>query len=1327
MRRRSDISVVEIIDFRNSHHALASEQFDAVVVIGSAKNVHWQMSRWRSEGVTTVLWCTEDPHEVKNNVAYQDEFDIIFSNDRVAQTFYNYGTHFLPLAGSLDYHKFDLKSDEELDYDLLFVGTAWPNRVDALNKLLRTISSDFKVKVALPSNIHLPEPRLENRDLIYDWRCSPSSFARLANRSRVTLTLDRVFSSSSEALAGSTPPPRLFELALAGTAQVYVTDSEEIEHYFETSSEVIVEKSIDLALPNIMSILKEPIKRHSYALRSQARALRDHTYDRRLDELIKTIHEYAGTKKAPITAQLEQGRTAKRRVLIVAHNVEGKRPGGGVEVYLSAIQPLLRRSYDVYLLTPEELDSRTVLELTLPSGMSIRYETRSSFSSEYISSPEIEEIFFNIVIRHNIELVHFNHLLMLPLSLPVIAKTAGAATILTVHDYYIVCDNFNLLSYDDKFCEFYRKSPAHCDICLNKTKGLAYGSQAVRRNAVARALQAVDLCIFNTDSSRRIVREVYNLPDSASCLIEMLMPSERFFPENSVPPASANTTRPPLIVKIPGNFTKQKGAYSLVDLMKLLETENVEFHILGREDDIARQMLDRETSLKVRRTGGYRHQDISLLLKGGDVSINYAIWPETYMISLSESWAAGLVPIVSDLGAPGERVTDDRDGFIVPVGDIGSIADKIRLLSNDRLKLDEMKQFVLGKPIVRPQQHVNMLIDKYEALTSALKARPQSAKRRDMIAFDRALYSERHTNNKWSDVETLWDSDYNNKHLSSATNIENVPAFPVSDLPMKYRHLPRMHANGELLLQIKQSYAQAYSQNTSMKRQLYSELRRSSKQTLVDAFVRCFQDGGALLFRLDTIAGEPSLYRLSGQVPAATDLRDVDLIIVFDGFILECPGIAAKEGSFVSFDTDASWVHDEQELVEACDHFSKIETTGGILVVAGWAADPMTPQFSRQGYIMFENQSGRRVVSQIVRNSNIRREQEGALDSTGFSWTCAISDLQKIYGPDTLSLKMSIVQKVNNICITSGIYATISLGRNSASSTNGNIKLDTAPEILQRIIDLIRSKQPHLEENLARSYADLILNFFDLRYYSLQLIRRRSAVEEKRNLLTHYLIRGELEGLMPSPLFSPEIYARSNPEIATYKPLLLHYLLYGSKEGRVASAADPVVHEDAPIVFTHMDAEHYKLQAFGGERFSGSIAQHYIIFGEPNNLWPTRYFDPSFYRRMNPDIGRTEGCLFAHYLVHGRQEGRRPSAESPIMSDHTNKKELVERLFDVGYYTSQVSYINNTDIDPICHYFEYGYRSGLMPNPTFQSQRAKITGDSDDVKFINWCRTSADR
>lgn len=92
------------------------------------------------------------------------------------------------------------------------------------------------------------------------------------------------------------------------------------------------------------------------------------------------------------------------------------------------------------------------------------YKGVSRFQQIY-SNPVIGARFNQWLRRHGIELVHFHHLTNLSLTLPAEAKAAGAATVMTLHDYWLLCQRGQLLRRDLSRCD--GPSPAKCRSCLS--------------------------------------------------------------------------------------------------------------------------------------------------------------------------------------------------------------------------------------------------------------------------------------------------------------------------------------------------------------------------------------------------------------------------------------------------------------------------------------------------------------------------------------------------------------------------------------------------------------------------------------------------------------------------------------------------------------------------------------------------------------------------------------------------------------------------------------------------------------------------------------------
>ena len=120
--------------------------------------------------------------------------------------------------------------------------------------------------------------------------------------------------------------------------------------------------------------------------------------------------------------------------------------------------------------------------------------------------------------------------------------------------------------------------------------------------------------------------------------------------------------------------------------------------------------------------------DLAETLKEFSLSLHLSIWPETYCLTLSEAWQAGVVPVVSDLGALGERVEEGSNGFKVPVGEAGSVIALLRdLLANPERIESVRQQLRTDQLVVSVRTHADVLSDIYGQLCE--RGQASSAKR----------------------------------------------------------------------------------------------------------------------------------------------------------------------------------------------------------------------------------------------------------------------------------------------------------------------------------------------------------------------------------------------------------------------------------------------------------------------------------------------------------------------------------------------------------------------------------------------------------------------
>lgn len=752
------------------------EQCNTFFAFGGAGKHNAILERLCKLSHYSILWTTEDPYELKENIQGSLCFNNIFTNDLASLPMYKGRAYHLPLAAQINSDLINTNiQDSDYLYDVSFLGTAWPNRISTINAILKAFPKSLKVKIGLPDNEFLPKPVLVDPEVIFDWRCSIHDFYILANKSRITLTLERKFSLSSDSQSqGSSPPPRLFEVAASGGFQIYLTQSNEVSNYFNVSQELKVCRTESDVVEAVQWALENPIERMAMAMSAQKRVISSHTYDQRISEIFSKLRNDIELLK------VSNDINTRKHVLMVTHNITGNRPGGGIEIYQDNLKQI---NVKISYLFPIEINGSWFYRF-VNNNRTLDYPLLNRLSKNSISNSNWELVFNQILFENSIDLVHYQHLLGHPLSLPHISRSCGIPSIYTYHDHYLICENYTLINYQGKFCDTAGQAVTRCDVCLSASMNLPNNSQIRRRNFISNLIEKIDIIVFNTEGARSYLRTVYpNLAHIRTRVIEMMLPNFNETKYNIEPTLLEINKK--LQIAILGNFSEYKGADNLIRVFNMMRNEPIIFTILGRVDTPFSDSIISLGLDNVVVVGGYKQEDLSRLLIGSDLSIHASIWPETYLISLSEAWASGVVPIVTDIGAAGERVTHGVDGFKVAVNEPGDIITLLReIYSNPELLLS-IKKEIMKKEIITSNQHCQELSHLYENLfvNNPVYHNPKIGESTKSYNF--SLFDADHTTNSetWSSDEVKFDD------LLFHLPIEKL-SLAMRGLPSNYGHLP---------------------------------------------------------------------------------------------------------------------------------------------------------------------------------------------------------------------------------------------------------------------------------------------------------------------------------------------------------------------------------------------------------------------------------------------------------------------------------------------------------------------------------------------------------
>lgn len=154
----------------------------------------------------------------------------------------------------------------------------------------------------------------------------------------------------------------------------------------------------------------------------------------------------------------------------------------------------------------------------------------------------------------------------------------------------------------------------------------------------------------------------------------------------------------------------QKRMDLLLKLIGTLIEKKINFRMEFAGDGIARKEMEmvvqsNQWEDKIRFLGRLDRSMLSDFWKRQDICVNLADF-EGRSISIIEAMGNGAVPIVTETSGVREDITDSVNGFIVPVGDYQTAAERIEYLSRCREQLRKMGEVahdaVYPKSLMKP-------------------------------------------------------------------------------------------------------------------------------------------------------------------------------------------------------------------------------------------------------------------------------------------------------------------------------------------------------------------------------------------------------------------------------------------------------------------------------------------------------------------------------------------------------------------------------------------------------------------------------------------------
>lgn len=235
-----------------------------------------------------VLWFPDAVSNFGRAYFMTADYDYLFLKDpfivRRLRDYYDFkNVFYLPEAFNSELHRVDNFSDKDEQIygcDVAVVANLHSFRVPILEKL---IQSDYKIKIygsPPPFYVKVSKKLLSyyaNKYLVYEEKAKAWRYARIS--------LNTIHPAEIEGIN-----VRVFEIVGSG-GFLLTAYRKALEELFDIGEEIEVFYSYKDMLNKIDYYLKNPIKREEIRRKGQERAIKDHTYEKRLNEMFEIIEK----------------------------------------------------------------------------------------------------------------------------------------------------------------------------------------------------------------------------------------------------------------------------------------------------------------------------------------------------------------------------------------------------------------------------------------------------------------------------------------------------------------------------------------------------------------------------------------------------------------------------------------------------------------------------------------------------------------------------------------------------------------------------------------------------------------------------------------------------------------------------------------------------------------------------------------------------------------------------------------------------------------------------------------------------------------------------
>lgn len=371
-------------------------------------------------------------------------------------------------------------------------------------------------------------------------------------------------------------------------------------------------------------------------------------------------------------ADLDGPSRALPRVLFVISTMTGGTPQTNRDLMFAVMQ-----DWEPWLL---HCDSKTIslYKVDKPQDRLVhRYHLTETIDPVTFRSFEYNSVVSGWLHYYDFDVVHIRHLAWHSIDLPRLGRSAGAAVVMSFHDYHVLCPTVKLKDENNVFCA------GACTTTEGDCKAVLWPDSSFPRlkdnwvhewrRKYGQAMAHCDLFITTSEHARNVISKHLPLETDRFAVI----PHGRDFPTFG---STFTVSGPDDVLKIlvPGHIDESKGSGVISALLELDVVNRLQFHILGTQGFFV-------DDPRVKFHGAYKREEFASVAGqiGAHVGAVLSTWDETWCHTLTEIWSIGLPAVVLDYPTVASRVNESGAGWVFPKDDIAALHSGIARLQSD--------------------------------------------------------------------------------------------------------------------------------------------------------------------------------------------------------------------------------------------------------------------------------------------------------------------------------------------------------------------------------------------------------------------------------------------------------------------------------------------------------------------------------------------------------------------------------------------------------------------------------------------------------------------